>query len=176
MTCTAACFLVFFCRSFCLVFFRLKSLAIFVHATLFFLSARFIFCFSLLFSNPSPKNERGFQKQGTIFLSKKGGLKKTESRFIRNPGLGFKIPREVRIYSTIIISKKSHNYKLSRGIKRSRIRNLKVMPNLPNPCSVCVSFLPTCVCYLKISTHIITTLIIHAFIVGSSLRLVYFSF
>ena len=42
------------------------------------------------------QTERGFQKQPTIFHNKKGGLKKTESRFVQNPGLGFKIPREAR--------------------------------------------------------------------------------
>ncbi|XP_040577738.1 small ribosomal subunit protein uS17 isoform X2 [Lepeophtheirus salmonis] len=42
------------------------------------------------------QNERAFQKQPTIFLARKGGLKKTESRFVVNPGLGFKIPREAR--------------------------------------------------------------------------------
>ena len=41
------------------------------------------------------QNERAFQKQPTIFLARKGGLKKSESRFVTNPGLGFKIPVEV---------------------------------------------------------------------------------
>merc|ERR1712018_898903 len=42
------------------------------------------------------QNERAFQKQPTIFLARKGGLKKAESRFVTNPGLGFKIPAEAR--------------------------------------------------------------------------------
>merc|ERR1712066_1134000 len=42
------------------------------------------------------QNERAFQKQPTIFLARKGGLKKSESRFVTNPGLGFKIPVEAR--------------------------------------------------------------------------------
>eukprot|EP00095_Tigriopus_kingsejongensis_P011474 maker-scaffold626_size122949-snap-gene-0.26 protein:Tk11474 transcript:maker-scaffold626_size122949-snap-gene-0.26-mRNA-1 annotation:"40s ribosomal protein s11" len=40
--------------------------------------------------------ERGFQKQHNVFLSKKGGLKKSEARWTANPGLGFKIPVEAR--------------------------------------------------------------------------------
>lgn len=43
------------------------------------------------------QNERAFQKQPTIFLDKKGGLKPSESRFVSNPGLGFKTPNEARI-------------------------------------------------------------------------------
>jgi len=43
------------------------------------------------------QNERAFQKQPTIFLNKKGGLKPSESRFTSNPGLGFKIPSEARV-------------------------------------------------------------------------------
>merc|ERR1712233_143069 len=42
------------------------------------------------------QNERAFQKQPTIFLNKKGGLKPSESRFFCNPGLGFKIPAEAK--------------------------------------------------------------------------------
>ncbi|XP_023320190.1 40S ribosomal protein S11-like [Eurytemora carolleeae] len=42
------------------------------------------------------QTERAFQKQPTIFLNKKGGLKPSESRFFYNPGLGFKIPTEAR--------------------------------------------------------------------------------
>merc|ERR1739847_49593 len=42
------------------------------------------------------QNERAFQKQPTIFLARKGGLKKSESRWFTNPGLGFKIPVEAR--------------------------------------------------------------------------------
>ena len=42
------------------------------------------------------QNERAFQKQPTIFLNKKGGLKPSESRFFCNPGLGFKIPNEAK--------------------------------------------------------------------------------
>ena len=42
------------------------------------------------------QNERAFQKQPTIFLDKKGGLKPSESRFFCNPGLGFKIPSEAK--------------------------------------------------------------------------------
>merc|ERR1712241_1620661 len=42
------------------------------------------------------QNERAFQKQPTIFLARKGGLKKADSRFVCNPGLGFKVPREAR--------------------------------------------------------------------------------
>merc|ERR1711896_46391 len=37
-----------------------------------------------------------FQKQPTINLVKKGGLKPSESRFMCNPGLGFKTPMEAR--------------------------------------------------------------------------------
>merc|ERR1712050_585440 len=40
------------------------------------------------------QTERAFQKQPTVFLSRKGGLKKSEARWVQNPGLGFKIPRE----------------------------------------------------------------------------------
>jgi small subunit ribosomal protein S11e len=42
------------------------------------------------------QNERAFQKQPTINLNKKGGLKPSEARFTSNPGLGFKIPAEAR--------------------------------------------------------------------------------
>merc|ERR1712179_339990 len=42
------------------------------------------------------QTERAFQKQPTIFLSRKGGLKKSEARWVTNPGLGFKIPRDAR--------------------------------------------------------------------------------
>merc|ERR1711963_993386 len=42
------------------------------------------------------RNERAFQKQPTIFLARKGGLKKSEARWVTNPGLGFKIPRDAR--------------------------------------------------------------------------------
>ncbi len=44
------------------------------------------------------QTERAFQKQPTVFLAKKGGLKKVESRWVQNPGLGFKIPREVSTF------------------------------------------------------------------------------
>jgi small subunit ribosomal protein S11e len=37
------------------------------------------------------QNERAFQKQPTIFLNKKGGLKPS-----CNPGLGFKTPIEAK--------------------------------------------------------------------------------
>merc|ERR1711992_468173 len=43
------------------------------------------------------QNERAFQKQPTINLVKKGGLKPSESRFMCNPGLGFKAPAEARV-------------------------------------------------------------------------------
>ena len=42
------------------------------------------------------QTERAFQKQPTIFLNKKGGLKPSESRWFCNPGLGFKIPAEAK--------------------------------------------------------------------------------
>ena len=42
------------------------------------------------------QTERAYQKQPTIFLNKKGGLKPSESRFFCNPGLGFKIPNEAK--------------------------------------------------------------------------------
>ena len=42
------------------------------------------------------QNERAFQKQPTVFLNKKGGLKASESRWTCNPGLGFKIPSEAK--------------------------------------------------------------------------------
>merc|ERR1712079_959318 len=43
------------------------------------------------------QNERAFQKQPTINLNRKGGLKPSESRFMCNPGLGFKAPAEARV-------------------------------------------------------------------------------
>merc|ERR1712130_278988 len=43
------------------------------------------------------QNERAFQKQPTIPLNRKGGLKPSESRFMCNPGLGFKAPAEARV-------------------------------------------------------------------------------
>jgi len=42
------------------------------------------------------QTERGYQKQPTVFLWRKGGLKKADARWTQNPGLGFKIPREAR--------------------------------------------------------------------------------
>merc|ERR1712223_2174980 len=42
------------------------------------------------------QTERAFQKQPTISHNRKGGLKKSESRFVVNPGLGFKVPVEAR--------------------------------------------------------------------------------
>ena len=42
------------------------------------------------------QNERAFQKQPTIFLNKKGGLKPSEARFTCSPGLGFKTPALAR--------------------------------------------------------------------------------
>ena len=42
------------------------------------------------------QTERAFQKQPTIFHARKGGLKKSESRWFTNPGFVFKVPREVR--------------------------------------------------------------------------------
>ena len=42
------------------------------------------------------QNERAFQKQPTIPLNRKGGLKPSEARFMCNPGLGFKTPAEAR--------------------------------------------------------------------------------
>ena len=42
------------------------------------------------------QTERAYQKQPTIFLNKKGGLKPSESRFFCIPGLGFKIPNEAK--------------------------------------------------------------------------------
>merc|ERR1712048_1152705 len=42
------------------------------------------------------QTERAFQKQPTISHNRKGGLKKAEQRFVVNPGLGFKVPREAR--------------------------------------------------------------------------------
>ena len=104
-------FLVFICRSFLFFLFFKKPCNFCRYDPISFkCTIYFSFCFPLLFSIPSPKNERGFQKQGTIFLSKKGGLKKTESRFIRNPGLGFKIPREVRTIFSVINNKEDHNF------------------------------------------------------------------
>merc|ERR1712192_328500 len=43
------------------------------------------------------QNKRAFQKQPTINLNRKGGLKHGEARFMCNPGLGFKAPAEARI-------------------------------------------------------------------------------
>merc|ERR1711863_12854 len=43
------------------------------------------------------QSERAFQKQPTINLVRKGGLKPSESRFMCNPGLGFKAPAEARV-------------------------------------------------------------------------------
>merc|ERR1712079_53932 len=34
-------------------------------------------------------------KQEAVFLNKKGGLSKAKQRYTRNPGLGFKAPRDV---------------------------------------------------------------------------------
>merc|ERR1711956_193067 len=42
------------------------------------------------------QNERAFQKQPTLSLNRKGGLKPGEARFMCNPGLGFKTPAEAR--------------------------------------------------------------------------------
>merc|ERR1711936_584606 len=42
------------------------------------------------------QNERAFQKQPTTWVNRKGGLKPSESRFMCNPGLGFKAPAEAR--------------------------------------------------------------------------------
>merc|ERR1712062_518918 len=42
------------------------------------------------------QTERAFQKQPTVFLARKGGLKKSESRWVTSPGLGFKVPVEAR--------------------------------------------------------------------------------
>merc|ERR1711862_731580 len=41
------------------------------------------------------QNERAFQKQEAVFLNRKGGLSKAKQRYTRNPGLGFKAPRDV---------------------------------------------------------------------------------
>jgi hypothetical protein len=51
---------------------------------------------TLVTENMADQNERAFQKQPTIFLNKKGGLKPSESRFFCNPGLGFKTPVEAK--------------------------------------------------------------------------------
>jgi len=94
--------------------FCVSTLTLFTRSCCILCPPNLIFCFAILillffsfslFIWPVPRasccrssltqNERGFQKQETIFLSRKGGLKKSESRFIRNPGLGFKVPREV---------------------------------------------------------------------------------
>jgi len=42
------------------------------------------------------QTEKAFQKQPTVFVGKKAvlGKKKGEVRYFRNPGLGFKIPKE----------------------------------------------------------------------------------
>ena len=53
-------------------------------------------CKLLISDRMAEQTERAFQKQPTIFLNKKGGLKPSESRFFYNPGLGFKIPTEAR--------------------------------------------------------------------------------
>ena len=47
------------------------------------------------------QTERAFQKQPTVFLNSKArvlgiGKKKKELRYVRNVGLGFKTPKEVR--------------------------------------------------------------------------------
>ena len=49
--------------------------------------------------------ERAFQKQSTIFANRKGGLKKADSRYVQNPGLGFKVPREVDWYHLFCTNK-----------------------------------------------------------------------
>ena len=54
-------------------------------------------CAILSFACLAFQTERAFQKQANVFLWKKGGVKKSESRWCQNPGLGFKIPREVCI-------------------------------------------------------------------------------
>ena len=51
-----------------------------------------------IFDANHDQTERAFQKQPTVFHAKKGGLKKSESRWFTNPGLGFKVPREVRLF------------------------------------------------------------------------------
>merc|ERR1711981_1360944 len=48
------------------------------------------------FLTMADQTERAFQKQPTIFANRKGGLKKADARFVVNPGLGFKVPREAR--------------------------------------------------------------------------------
>ena len=52
------------------------------------------------------QTERAFQKQRGVFLNSKVGLtgkkKKKEQRFVRNVGLGFKTPREVRLCDQLI--------------------------------------------------------------------------
>ncbi|XP_044744734.1 40S ribosomal protein S11 isoform X3 [Coccinella septempunctata] len=40
------------------------------------------------------EGEKAFQKQATVFLNKKGGVKKKNLRYHKNVGLGFKTPRE----------------------------------------------------------------------------------
>jgi hypothetical protein len=50
-------------------------------------------CFPLALT--PAQTERAYQKQPTVFLWRKGGVKKADSRYVKNPGLGFKVPREV---------------------------------------------------------------------------------
>ncbi|XP_050676117.1 40S ribosomal protein S11 isoform X2 [Leptidea sinapis] len=40
------------------------------------------------------QTEKAFQKQATVFLNRKGGLKRKDMRHHKNVGLGFKTPRE----------------------------------------------------------------------------------
>ncbi|XP_049881110.1 40S ribosomal protein S11 isoform X2 [Pectinophora gossypiella] len=50
--------------------------------------------FFSLSSKMADQTEKAFQKQPTVFLARKGGLKKKDMRHHKDVGLGFKTPRE----------------------------------------------------------------------------------
>ena len=70
------------------------------------------------------QTERAFQKQRGVFLNSKVGLtgkkKKKEQRFVRNVGLGFKTPREVRLCDQLI-SMTNSRMTVHVSIPRSRL-------------------------------------------------------
>lgn len=114
------------------------------------------------------QTERCFQKQPTIFLNKKRALgrrvNRREIRFVRNPGLGFKAPRHVRI----LLKRRRARFcvlgwqlfrlgvcrtDLSDPRSRPLCRLVNCAPATPMPCAVAITAVPAGLCLDPFLNH-----------------------
>ena len=101
------------------------------------------------------QTERAFQKQRGVFLNPKAGIsgkkKKKEQRFVRNVGLGFKTPREVRLASKALLKCKEYCSCALSGMPIELLDHSMIRQTASRPESVWMLFLSAAMLHITFS-------------------------